>query len=122
MDRNVFDRVGRKRLGIRERRIEIVKAIAIITLSHGKGATVTAIANEMGLTPSTHLRKIIDIMLADGYIGRWQYMNGRGQVVSKYTVMTIIQEGCQLPWKCDARQHCYMLENLKVCVGRVAHD
>lgn len=115
-----MSRVGRKRLGIGARQETIVRAVVAISFEREERATRYKIARYLGLTPSTHLKGILDGMVASGMIGVWRYENGRRQQVDHWSMIATVQTGCELPWKCD--RLCVLNEGNTVCIGSAMAD
>jgi hypothetical protein len=69
----------------------------------------------LNMTPSTHLRRVLDAMVCAGKISKQVEINGRGQSVSIYTVKARSCQWCELPWECD--EMCVISETLEVCIG-----
>ena len=122
MTKRLHNRVGRKRMNAQHRRISIMSAIATITIVQGKKATVTSVANELGMTPSTHLKNMLNAMWIGNKITAQQTINGRGQTVLNYGVHVEYQSGCDLPFICHKNDFCINYDTGEICVSKERKD
>lgn len=110
-----MSRAGRKRLHASDRQITIIHAIARLKYDYHKPPTLHRIAGLLNMTPSTHLRKMLDALTFGGKISREYIVNGRGQTVAHYDVQPASEQQCDIPWKCD--NLCVIHGSGKICLG-----
>lgn len=97
-----MNRVGRKRKVVAERNIDIYNAIVMLTNKKKDYASVTAIANHIGMNPSTHLYNLCKQLAIEDEIDMNFQPSSRPQY--KFYISDErkrhLKNICLLPWDC----------------------
>ncbi len=110
-----MSRVGRKRrMSAYQRRRSIMFAIASITRDGSRAATLSSIARELSLTPSSYLLNVLKSMCAAGELRVTQHSISQERIVYHWHNDAVIRDGCDLPWKCD---NLCLVGEKQICIG-----
>jgi len=108
-------RVGQKRMSTHSRQRSIVIAIAEITISQKRKATLSSIAKELGLTPSSYLLSLLKSMAIEDKLTFHLEQISQNRVRYCWNVIVEKKSGCDLPWECN--NCCVYQTSLHVCLG-----
>lgn len=108
--------VAYKRKSTNERKVQIYNCVSKFSANKGF-ATITDIANELGMTSSTHLKKLVLSLVTDDLIDLRMKANVAGIEVYQFYMsanrLAYAEASCWTPWSCTVDKPHIQIERCK---------